>query len=414
MKRVVITGLGIVSPIGNNLEECWENALNGKSGVGKITSFETPENCVTIAGEVKNFNPIPFFQNEKEVRRNQRFVHFAVAASKMAVAHAGLALDASTANDVGVAIGVGIGALSYLEEQHQAARTKGFKRVSPFTIPGFIGNMAAGVVSMEIGAKGPNICTATACSSAGHAIGDAMMYIQTGRAKAMICGGAESAFGLVSFAGFGQMKALCSKHQDEPHKASRPFDKDRSGFIMGEGAGILVIEEYEFAKARGAKILCELTGFGASGDAYHFTSPAPEGEGGARAMQQALDTSNLKPQDIDYINAHGTSTELNDLCETQAIKSVFKDHAYKLNISSTKSMTGHLLGAAGGIEAVFSVMTILTGMIPPTINYENPDPECDLNYTPNEAVKRDVKTVLSNSFGFGGTNVCLAFRKICT
>lgn len=411
MKRIVVTGLGIVSPIGNNLEESWKNALAGKSGVGKLTLIDPPENCVTIAAEVKDFDPTKYM-NEKEVKRNQRFVHFAVGASKMAMEDAGLKLDASNQDHVGVSIGVGIGAASYFEDQAFIAKTKGVKRVSPFCIPGFIPNMAAGVVSMEIGAKGPNICTATACSSAAHAIGDAMMYIQTGRAKAMVCGGAEAALSLIAYAGFGQMKALCSKYQDEPHRASRPFEKNRCGFIMGEGAGILVIEDYEFAKARGANIICELAGFGASGDAYHFTSPAPGGEGGARAMQQALDTSGIKPEEVDYINAHGTSTELNDMCETQAIKAVFGEHAYKLHISSTKSMTGHLLGAAGGIESVFSVMTIKTGLIPPTINYEEPDPECDLNYTPNQMIHAEVNTVISNSFGFGGTNVCLAFRRM--
>ena len=411
MKRVVVTGLGIVCPIGNNLEECWENVIAGKSGIGKLTSFEPPENCVKIAAEVKNFEPTKYM-NEKESKRNQRFVQLAVAASKMALENAHFTIDSSNQNEIGVSSGVGVGALGYLEDQSFAARTKGIKRVSPFTIPGYIGNMAAGVVSSETGAKGPNICTATACSSGAHSIGDAMMYIQSGRAKAMICGGAESALSLVAFAGFGQMKALCSDFADEPERASRPFDRDRSGFIMGEGAGILIVEDYEYAKARGANILCELSGFGASGDAYHFTSPAPQGEGGARAMKQALQTSNLNPEDIDYINAHGTSTELNDLCETQAIKSVFKEHAYKLNVSSTKSMTGHLLGAAGGIEAVFSVMSIRTGIIPPTINLENPGDQCDLNYTPGKAVKREVNAVLSNSFGFGGTNVTLAFRKL--
>ncbi|WP_397600844.1 beta-ketoacyl-ACP synthase II [Silvanigrella sp.] len=410
MKRVVVTGLGIVCPIGNNLEECWENVIAGKSGIGKLTMFEPPENCVTIAGEVKNFDPTKYM-NEKEAKRNQRFVQLAVAASKMALTNANLEINASNHHHIGVSIGVGIGALGYLEDQSFIARTKGIKRVSPFTIPGFIGNMAAGVVSSETGAKGPNICAATACSSGAHSIGDAMMYIQSGRAKAMICGGAESALSLIAYAGFGQMKALCSNRSDEPEKASRPFDRDRSGFIMGEGSGILILEDYEYAKARGANIICEIAGFGASGDAYHFTSPAPEGEGGARAMQQALDTSGLKPEDIDYINAHGTSTELNDLCESQAIKTVFREQAYKLNVSSTKSMTGHLLGAAGGIEAVFSVMAIKTGVIPPTINLENPGEHCDLNYTPFKAVKREVNAVLSNSFGFGGTNVSLAFKK---
>lgn len=409
MKKVVVTGLGIVSPVGLNLDENWENIVLGKSGIGKLTQFAPPENCVTIAGEVKGFEPAKYM-NEKEAKRNQRFVHLAVAASKMALEHAHLKLDESNYNDVGVSMGVGIGALGYLEEQSHIASGRGFRRVSPFTIPGFIANMAAGVVSMETGARGPNTCTSTACASAAHAIGDAMMYIQTGRAKAMICGGAESAFSYISYAGFGQMKALCSQYQDEPHRASRPFDKDRCGFVMGEGAGVLIIEDEEFARARGATILCELSGFGATGDAYHFTSPPPGGEGGARAMQQALTTSGLKPTDVDYINAHGTSTELNDLCETQAIKTVFGDHAYQLHISSTKSMTGHLLGGAGGVEAVYSVLSLVKGVIPPTINYETPDPLCDLNYTPGTAVKKNIRAVLSNSFGFGGTNVSLAFQ----
>ena len=410
MKRVVVTGLGIVCPVGNNLEECWDNIIAGKSGIGKLTMFEPPENCVTIAGQVKNFEPTKYM-NEKEVKRNQRFVQLAVAAAKMALENAKFEITPENQNHIGVSIGVGIGALGYLEDQSFIARTKGIRRVSPFTIPGFIGNMAAGVVSSETGAKGPNVCMATACSSGAHSIADALMYIQTGRAKAMICGGAESALSLIAYAGFGQMKALCSAHSDEPVKASRPFDKERSGFVMGEGSGILILEEYDSAKARGANIICEFAGFGASGDAFHFTSPAPEGEGGARAMQQALQTAGLKPEEIGYINAHGTSTELNDLCETQAIKTVFKEHAYKLNVSSTKSMTGHLLGAAGGIEAVFSVMALKTGIIPPTINYENPDEQCDLNYTPNKSEQRQLNAVLSNSFGFGGTNVSLVFKK---
>lgn len=410
MKKIVVTGLGIVSPIGNDLKTAWANAIAGQSGVSKLTQFEPPENCITIAAEVKDFDPTKYL-NEKDAKKNQRFIHLAVAASKMALEHAQLNIDDTISNDVGVAIGVGVGALGYLEDQAYIAKIKGVKRVSPFTIPGFIPNMAAGVVAMECKAKGPNVCTTTACSSAGHALADAFMYIQSGRAKAMIAGGSESALSLIAFAGFGQMKALCAKYADEPHRASRPFDKDRCGFVMGEGAGILILEEEEFAKARGANILCEFVGFGASDDAYHFTSPSPGGEGGARAMKQALDTSGLKPEDIDYINAHGTSTELNDLCETQAIKSVFGDHAYKLSVSSTKSMTGHLLGAAGGVEAVFSVMSLTTGVIPPTINYETPDPECDLNYTPNHAATRKISALLSNSFGFGGTNVCVAFKK---
>jgi 3-oxoacyl-[acyl-carrier-protein] synthase II len=411
MKKVVVTGLGILCPIGNNLEECWKSAIAGRSGIGHLTTFDPPEHCVSLAAEVKNFDPT-VYMNEKEVKRNQRFIHFAVAAAKMALENANLKVNESNQDDIGVAIGVGIGALGYLEDQSYIARTKGIKKVSPFTIPGFIGNMAAGVVSCETKAKGPNICTATACSSGGHAIGDACLYIQTGRAKAMICGGTESALSLVAYAGFGQMKALCAEYKDHPTQASRPFDKNRCGFVLGEGSGILILEDYEYAKSRGANIICELAGFGCSGDAYHFTSPAPEGEGGARAMEQALKTAGLKPQNIDYINAHGTSTVLNDLCETQAIKSVFGSHAYNVNISSTKSMTGHLLGAAGGIEAVFSIMAMHTGLIPPTINLEFPDPQCDLNYTPKSFVKKEIKATLSNSFGFGGTNVSLAFRKM--
>lgn len=409
MKRVVVTGLGIVSPVGNNLEECWNNVTHGRSGISKITAIDLSKEPVQIGGEVKNFQ-IGQFMDEREARRTRRFVQLGVAASKMAIQDSGLETQGCS-EDVGVSVGVGVGALEYIEEQVGILHTKGSRWVSPFTIPAFIANMAAGIVSIETKAKGPNLCTTTACASGTHGIGEAMMLIQTGRAKAMIAGGAEACLSPLAFTGFARMKALCQDSNDAPEKASRPFDKNRSGFVMGEGAGILILEELEFAKARGARIYCELTGYGLSSDAYHMTTPAPEGEGACRAMRQALQTGGLTPADIDYINAHGTSTEFNDALETAAIKTLFKEHAHKVAISSTKSMTGHLLGAAGGIEAVFSVMALKTGVIPPTINLEEPDPACDLNYTPNKAIERKVRAVISNSFGFGGTNACIALRE---
>jgi 3-oxoacyl-[acyl-carrier-protein] synthase II len=410
MKRVAVTGLGILSPVGNTLEECWSAVLNGKSGIGKMTSINLEKQSVKIGGEVKNFDPAPFFGNEKEAKRNQRFVQLSVAAARMALKDAQLELSDALKLETGVSIGVGVGGLAYCEEQIITMHEKDPSRVSPFTIPGFIANMAAGITAMEMGAKGPNICVTTACTSGTHAIGEALMLIQTGRAKVMIAGGAEAAFSQLAFAGFSKMKALCAKFEDEPTRASRPFDAQRCGFVMGEGAGVLILEDLEFAKARGARIYAELCGYGMSGDAYHMTSPAPGGEGAVRAMQQALRTGGLHPEDVGYINAHGTSTEANDANETAAIKTLFGKHAFDINISSTKSMTGHLLGAAGGIEAVFSVMALHTGLIPPTINLENPDPECDLNYTPHKAVERRIKAVISNSFGFGGTNGCVAFK----
>ncbi len=411
MKRVVVTGLGIVSPIGNGVEQSWANAIRGKSGIGHVTQVDLTSEPVRIAGEVKDFNPAEWM-NEKEAKRTQRFVQFAIAASKMALQQANLTITDEMAPDVGVAMGVGVGGMSLIEENIATMNNKGSKWVSPFTIPGFIANMAAGGVSIETHAKGPNICPTTACASGTHALGEALMLIQTGRAKAMIAGGAESTICGIPFAGFGKMGALCKTFNDEPTKASRPFDKERCGFVMGEGAGVLVLEEYEFAKARGANIICEFVGYGLTGDAYHITLPPPGGEGAVRAMKQALDTGHIRPEEVDYINAHGTSTEANDQLETAAIKAVFGEHARKLNISSTKSMTGHLLGAAGGVEAVFTVMALKTGIIPPTINQEHPDPACDLNYTPNVAVERNVNVAISNSFGFGGTNACIAFRKI--
>jgi len=412
MKRVAVTGLGILSPVGLDLESCWSAVINGVSGISKVTQIDLSKHNIQIGGEVKNFEPAGYFSNEKEARRNQRFVQMAVAASRMALNDSGLQLTDELKNETGVSIGVGVGGLDYLEEQIITMHEKDPSRVSPFTIPGFIANMAAGITAMELGAKGPNICVTTACTSGTHSIGEALMLIQTGRAKVMIAGGAEAALSHLSYAGFGKMKALCSQFADEPTRASRPFDKNRCGFVMGEGAGILILEDLEFAKARGARIYAELCGYGMSGDAYHMTSPAPGGEGAVRAMAQALKTGGLAPQDVGYINAHGTSTEANDANESAAIKTLFGKHAYELNVSSTKSMTGHLLGAAGGVEAVFSVMALHTGIIPPTINLENPDPECDLNYTANKAVERRLKAVISNSFGFGGTNGCVAFKAL--
>jgi 3-oxoacyl-[acyl-carrier-protein] synthase II len=410
MKRVVVTGLGIVSPVGNDLEQSWSAIVRGQSGIGTVTAIDLSNEPVKIGGEVKGFEAAKYM-SEKEARRSQRFVQFACAASRMALDDARLVLDDTNQPDVGVSIGVGVGGMGYMEEQIGILQSKGGSRVSPFTIPGFIANMAAGMVSIETGAKGPNICPTTACTSGTHAIGEALILIQTGRARAMIAGGAEAAISALPYAGFSKMKALSSNFNETPEKASRPFDAARSGFVMGEGAGVLILEELEHALARGAKIYCELAGYGMSSDAFHMTSPSPGGEGAVRCMAQALRTAGLAPEDIDYINAHGTSTEANDANETAAIKTLFGEHARSLNISSTKSMTGHLLGAAGGVEAVFTVMAIKTGVIPPTINYENPDPACDLNYTPNQSVQRPVRAALSNSFGFGGTNGCIAFKR---
>jgi 3-oxoacyl-[acyl-carrier-protein] synthase II len=410
MKRVVVTGLGCVSPIGNTVEENWTSLIHGKSGIDKITQITIPEGCVSIAGEVKNFK-VEQFLSEKDARRSERFTHFAVAASKEALQNAGLTLDESNQFDVGVCIGVGIGGLNFYETQHKIFLEKGVKRVSPFLIPSFIPNIAAGYVAIETKAGGPNVCTATACASSAHAIADACMLIQSGQAKAMIAGGAEAAISPLAMTGFGQLRALCAEFQDEPWRASRPFDKARAGFVMGEGSGILILEELEFAKKRGARILCELGGFGLSGDAYHLTSPTPDGSGSARAMEKALQNSRLNKEDVDHINAHSTSTPVGDISEILSIKRVFKDHAPHLHITATKSMTGHLLGGAGGVEAVYSILALTRGIVPPTINLEDQDPQCDLNCTPLKAIERPMKAVLSNSFGFGGTNACLLFKQ---
>ncbi len=409
-KRVVITGLGVVSPVGSDVETFWKNITSGKSGIGRITKFDPTGFPVQIAGEVKNFNPLKYF-DKKEIRRLDPFIQFAVAAADQAVKQAGIDSDDIDKERVGVFIGSGIGGLNTTEEQHRILLEKGPRRVSPYCVPMEIINMASGMVSIRFGFKGPNISVVTACATGTHAIGEAYRAIQYGDADVAVAGGAESCITPLAVAGFAAARALSTRN-DEPEKASRPFEKNRDGFVMGEGAGIVVLEEYEHAKRREAQILAEVVGYGASGDAYHMTAPAPGGEGAARAIRSALKDAGISPEQIDYINAHGTSTKFNDLYETMAIKEVFGDHAYKVKISSIKSMIGHLLGAAGGVEVVSSVLTLLTGVIPPTINYEEPDPECDLDYTPNQAVEKEVKYVLKNSFGFGGTNACLVLKKI--
>ncbi|AMA72635.1 MULTISPECIES: beta-ketoacyl-ACP synthase II [Aneurinibacillus] len=407
--RVVVTGVGAVTPLGNNAKAFWEGLLAGKSGVDYITAFDTTEYPVKIAAEVKDFNPEEFI-DKKEIKRTDRFVQFAIAAAKMAVKDAGLEITEENAENIGVYIGSGIGGLATLEEQCTLLMEKGPRRVSPFFVPMMIANMASGQVSITLGAKGPNSAAITACASATHSIGDAFKIIERGFADVMITGGAEAPIRPLAVAGFSNMKALSTRN-DEPQKASRPFDKDRDGFVMGEGAGVIVLESLEHAKKRGATILAEIVGYGMSADAYHLTQPAPEGEGAVRAMIAALKDAGLKPEEVSYINAHGTSTDYNDKFETMAIKKTLGDYAYKVAISSTKSMTGHLLGAAGGIEAVASVLTLRDQIVPPTINYETPDPECDLDYVPNEARKMDVNVVISNSLGFGGHNATIVFKK---
>ncbi len=412
MRRVVITGIGAITPIGNSVKDFWENLVAGKSGIDLISCFNPDDYglSVKIAAEVKNFNPENYF-DKKDAQKLSDFIKFAYAAAMEAIKDAGLE-DANIDKDrVGVIIGTGIGGLKDIEEQNEVVKQKGARRVSPFFIPYGIANMASGVVAIRYGFRGPNYCVVSACATGNHSIGDAFRIIQRGDADVMIAGGTESAITPLGIAGFASMKALSTRN-DEPQKASRPFDSQRDGFVMGEGAGILVLEEYEHAKKRGAKIYAELKGYAATDDAFHVTAPCSDGEGAAMCMRLALKDASLNPEDIDYINAHGTSTPLNDKIETLAIKKVFKDHAYKLKISSNKSMIGHLLGAASAVEAVASVKTIETGIIPPTINLENQDPECDLDYVPNKAIQYDVRYVLSNSFGFGGTNSCIILGRL--
>ncbi|WHZ57057.1 beta-ketoacyl-ACP synthase II [Metabacillus hrfriensis] len=407
-KRVVVTGLGAITPVGNTAEESFDRIKKGISGIGPLSHIDSSIYNAKVAAEVKDFKPEEYM-DMKEARRMGRFTQLAVAASKMAVKDAELTIDENNAERVGVWIGSGIGGLGEFEEQHIKFLDKGVRRVSPFIIPMLIPDLAAGRVSIELGAKGINSCTVTACASGANSIGDSFKVIQRGDADVMITGGTEAAITPMTVAGFSNMTALSAN--PDPQTASRPFDKNRNGFVIGEGAGILILEELNHALARGAKIYGEIAGYGATGDAFHITTPAPEGEGGQRSMIMALQDAELKPEDVDYINAHGTSTHYNDLYETQAIKAVFGRHAYKLQISSTKSMTGHLLGAAGAIEAIFSVMAIRDKVIPPTINYETADPELDLDYVPNEARNQELNAVLSNSLGFGGHNVTLVFKK---
>ncbi len=407
--RVVVTGVGMVTPLGLDTPSTWKALLAGKSGVDKITAFDAEAFETRIAAEVKGFDPLTCM-DRKEAKHCDRFVQLATAAAMEAMAHSRLKIDASNAEQTGVIIGSGIGGIGTLSNQFQVLASRGPSRISPFLIPMMIADMGSGHLSMRLGAKGPNFCTVSACSSGADAIGESAEMIKRGEVRAMVAGGAEAAVVPISVAGFAAAGAL-SKRNDDPQKASRPFDAGRDGFILGEGAGVLVLEELEYARARGARILAELTGYGATADAHHVTQPAPAGEGGARAMRIALKKSGMEPKDIDYINAHGTSTPMNDKFETMAIKSVFGPEAYKVPISSTKSMTGHLLGAAGAIEAAFSVLAIQEGMIPPTINLVTPDPDCDLDYTPHIPRRGVVNTALSNSFGFGGHNSCLVFRK---
>ncbi|KAA6454036.1 MULTISPECIES: beta-ketoacyl-ACP synthase II [Bacillus] len=407
-KRVVVTGLGTLSPLGNDVETSWKNAINGVSGIGPITRVDSEEYPAKVAAELKDFN-VEDYMDRKEARKMDRFTQYAVVAAKMAVQDAGLEITDDIAQRVGVWVGSGIGGLETLESQFEIFLTKGPRRVSPFFVPMMIPDMATGQISIALGAKGVNSCTVTACATGTNSIGDAFKVIQRGDADAMITGGTEAPLTRMSFAGFSANKALSTN--PDPKTASRPFDKNRDGFVMGEGAGIVVLEELEHALARGAKIYGEIVGYGSTGDAYHITAPAQDGEGGARAMQEAIKDAGLAPEEIDYINAHGTSTYYNDKYETMAIKTVFGEHANKLAISSTKSMTGHLLGAAGGVEAIFSVLAIKDGIIPPTINIETPDEECDLDYVPDTARKQDLNVVLSNSLGFGGHNATLIFKK---
>lgn len=408
-RRVVVTGIGLVTPLGIGVEKTWQSLCDGKSGIGRITRFDPSELPSQIAAEVKDFDPADFIE-KKEIKKMDRFIQFGVAAAKMAVEDARLEITEAIADRAGVYVGAGIGGLPAIESNHIKFLEGGIKKLTPFFIPMVIINLVSGHIAIMVGAKGPNSAVVTACATGTHAIGDAFKIIQRGDADIMIAGGTESTISPLAVAGFCAMRAL-SVRNDEPEKASRPFDAMRDGFVMGEGAGVLILEELTMAERRGARIYAEVCGYGMTGDAYHITSPAPEGVGAARCMNVTLNDAGLSPDDVSYINAHGTSTKFNDENESAAIKTIFGKRAYDIPVSSTKSMTGHLLGAAGGIEAVFSVLAIENGVIPPTINYEFPDPECDLDYVPNKSRVFSVDVALSNSFGFGGTNACILFRK---
>lgn len=408
-RRIVVTGLGLVTPLGTGVDKTWAALCAGQSGIGRITKFDPAAYDAQIAGEVRDFDPAQFIE-KKEIKKMDTFIHYAVGAAQLAVDDAGLKVAPEEATKVGVYIGSGIGGLGSIEHYHEVLKEKGPGRVSPFFIPMTIINLASGQVAIRIGAKGPNSCAVTACATGNHCIGDAFRLIQHGNADVMVAGGAEAAITPLGVAGFAAAKAL-SFRNDEPARASRPFDKDRDGFVLGEGAGVVVLEELEHARRRGARVYAELIGYGMNSDAYHITAPPEEGEGAVRCMELALKDAGIAKDQIGYINAHGTST-MADAIETRAIKQVFGEQAYKIPVSSTKSMTGHLLGAAGGIEAVFSILALHHGLLPPTINLENPDPACDLDYVPNKARAVPIKTALSNSFGFGGVNACLIFRRV--
>ena len=408
-RRVVVTGLGIVSPLGLGVKENETALFEGSSGVGFIKTFTPDENFpVKIAGEVKGFDPEQYIDH-KNVKKMDRFIHYAVACSKMALEDSGVEINDQNAERVGVIVGVGLGGLPAIEKYHDVFRERGVKKITPFFIPMLIANLASGQVSIMFGAKGPNSCVVTACATGTHSIGEATRFIQYGDADVMFAGGTESVITPLCVGGFNASKALSTRN-DDPQGASRPFDKDRDGFVLGEGGGVLILEELEIAKKRGAKIYGEIIGYGLNGDAYHITAPSPRGEGAARCLKLALNNAGINKEDVDYINAHGTSTTA-DATETQAIKTTFGDHAYNLAVSSTKSMTGHLLGAAGGVEAIFTLLAMQKGVIPPTINYTTPDPECDLDYVPNKAREKILNICVSNSFGFGGTNGVLIFKK---
>ena len=411
MRRVVVTGLGLISPVGNTVESAWTAVCNGKSGIGPVTEFDASELGTRIAGEIRDFEITDYIQ-EKDARRYDKFVHYGLAAAQDAMSQAGLTGDHHILDPerVGFAIGAGIGGISSIEKNMLIYKEKGPRRISPFYIPGAIVNMISGILSINFGFKGPNIAVVSACTTSTHNIGLAARMIKYGDADVMVAGGAEYATSPTSMAGFVSAKAMSTRN-DDPEAASRPWDRDRDGFVLANGAGVVVVEELEHAKARGAPVFAELIGFGMSGDAYHMTAPPADGEGAARCMKIALSDAGINPQQVDYINAHGTSTMLGDRAESDAVKTIFGDHAYRLAVSSTKSMTGHMLGAAGGAEAVFSVLAMRDGVVPPTINLENPGEGCDLDYVPNEAKELPIELVMSNSFGFGGTNGTLVFRK---
>ena len=408
-RRVVITGMGLVIPTGIGVKTAWKNVCEGKSGIGFITRFDTNGFETKIAGEIVNFNPESYI-DKKEIKKMDLFIHYAIAATKEALEDAQLNITPENSEHIGVIVGTGLGGLPSIEKYHKVLLEKGPGRITPFFIPMLIANLASGQIAIQFGPKGPNTCVVTACATGAHCIGDAFRAIIYGDAEAMIAGGTEANITPLTIGGFNAMKALSTRN-DEPERACRPFEKNRDGFVVAEGAGILILEELQFALKRNAKIYGELVGYGYTGDAYHITAPSPDGDGAVRCMRMAIKDAGLKPEDVDYINAHGTSTPLNDLTETIAIKTVFSDHAKRIPISATKSMTGHLLGAAGSTEAIFAILAIRDGIIPPTINYEEPDPQCDLDYVPNVARRQPLNIAMSNAFGFGGTNATLVFKK---